>query len=52
MRGYEQLDPAFYPNEGTYFLGDFTNGFYVGSCQAESGLSPAARPGTNSPASW
>ena len=36
--GYEQLDPAFYPNEGTYFLGDFTNGFYVGNCQLETGL--------------
>ncbi len=50
--GYQQLDLDTYPADSGNFLGDFTNGFYVGNCQLAPASPPAARPGTNSPASW
>ena len=36
--GYERLDADTYPADSGNFLGDFTNGFYVGSCQLETDL--------------
>lgn len=36
--GYERLDVDTYPADSGNFLGDFTNGFYVGSCQLETDL--------------
>ena len=36
--GYERLDADTYPADSGNFLGDFTNGFYVGNCQLETDL--------------
>ena len=36
--GYQQLDLDTYPADSGNFLGDFTNGFYVGNCQLETDL--------------
>ncbi len=36
--GYERLDADTYPAGSGNFLGDFTNGFYVGNCQLETDL--------------
>ena len=36
--GYERLDADTYPADSGNFLGNFTNGFYVGNCQLETDL--------------
>lgn len=36
--GYQQLHLDTYPADSGNFLGSFTNGFYVGNCQLETGL--------------
>lgn len=36
--GYQQLHLDTYPADSGNFLGGFTNGFYVGNCQLETGL--------------
>ena len=36
--GYERLDVDTYPADSGNFLGNFTNGFYVGNCQLETDL--------------
>lgn len=36
--GYQQLDLDTYPADSGNFLGNFTNGFYVGNCQLETDL--------------
>lgn len=43
--GYQQLDLDTYPADSGNFLGGFTNGFYVGNCQVETGLSAGGQAG-------
>ena len=47
--GYQQLDLDTYPADSGNFLGDFTNGFYVGNCQLEPGLSAGGQAGNEQP---
>lgn len=47
--GYQQLDLDTYPADSGNFLGGFTNGFYVGNCQLEPGLSAGGQAGNEQP---
>lgn len=47
--GYQQLNLDTYPADSGNFLGDFTNGFYVGGCQAETSLSAGGQAGNEQP---
>ena len=47
--GYQQLHLDTYPADSGNFLGGFTNGFYVGNCQLESGLSAGGQAGNEQP---
>lgn len=47
--GYQQLNLDTYPADSGNFLGGFTNGFYVGNCQLETGLSAGGQAGNEQP---
>lgn len=47
--GYQQLHLDTYPADSGNFLGGFTNGFYVGNCQLETGLSAGGQAGNEQP---